>query len=234
MGSWSMRGNYGPAWVMEEAVGAYTPNVTWSRKGDRNPSRLADRNGGGTSAATPQVAAAAALWLQAHRSDPGLAGSAWRSWKKAEAVYRAILGSARTDGLGSDYQVYIGRGVLQAESALALPVPTDLVQPRPEAEIGFDWVHGLLPVRIPLEAVDEETVRRANELERLHQRMMRVEIAQLLYGSAELEEILGDVDPDALDADPERLERFLRAVAADDRASPYLRGAIEERLGSAP
>ncbi len=46
---------------MKKAIAGYTPNVPWMRYDD-TPNGW-DLDGGGTSAATPQIAAACALWL---------------------------------------------------------------------------------------------------------------------------------------------------------------------------
>ena len=46
---------------MDTALAAYTPNMPWA---EINCPTIVDMDGAGTSAATPQVAAAAALWLQ--------------------------------------------------------------------------------------------------------------------------------------------------------------------------
>jgi hypothetical protein len=45
-----MAGNYGPESKMRTALAAYTPNTPWARMGC---SQLVDRNGAGTSSATP-------------------------------------------------------------------------------------------------------------------------------------------------------------------------------------
>src|SRR5690606_33502231 len=52
-----MQGNYGPESAMKSALAAYTPNTTWATLNDKN--NLFRLNGGGTSSATPQIAAAA-------------------------------------------------------------------------------------------------------------------------------------------------------------------------------
>lgn len=101
-------------------LAAYSPNVPWLRireeKGHRIPDGL-DLDGSGTSASTPQVAAAAALWLQKHRHE--FSAREWHQWQKAEAVYYALLKKADRGGkLGPD--PYLGAGLLRASDALDL------------------------------------------------------------------------------------------------------------------
>ena len=60
-----MAGNYGPQSKMATALAAYTPNVPWARLGC---DQLVDHDGRGTSSATPQIASAAALWIQKHKT----------------------------------------------------------------------------------------------------------------------------------------------------------------------
>jgi hypothetical protein len=207
----------------EEAIAAYTPNISWSRIGDQNPSCLADLDGAGTSAATPQVAAAAALWLEKYRNKFGEGG--WRSWRKVEAVYRALFDSAKKNVPDPRHsKTYFGQGILQAFAALDQGVPNDLVK-RPDAEIDFDW---LFELRVPCPphkiAPDDDALFVARQ--RAHYRMMQVEMAQLLYGSRRLEEILGDTHPEALRDHPKKLRRFLEAVREDERASKYLKEVL--------
>ena len=54
----TMQGNYGPASKMDTALGAYTPNVPWAKI---DCGAVVDMDGAGTSAATPQIAAAVAF-----------------------------------------------------------------------------------------------------------------------------------------------------------------------------
>jgi subtilisin family serine protease len=69
-----MAGNYGPDTKMQTAVAAYTPNVPWARYGEPT---IVDFDGAGTSAATPQVAASAALWIQKNRAAYNAYPEAW-------------------------------------------------------------------------------------------------------------------------------------------------------------
>jgi hypothetical protein len=222
-GSWSMRGNYGPDSVMKESIAAYTPNISWSRIGDQNPSCLADLDGAGTSAATPQVAAAAALWLEKYRNKFDERG--WRSWSKVEAVYRALFESAKKNVPDPRYsRTYFGQGILQAFAALDRGVP-DCLSPRSPAEIDFGWLYKLRVPCPPLEiAPYDDAVFVARQ--RAHYRMMQVEMAQLLCGSRHLEEILGDARPEDLPDRSEKLRRFLKALREDERASKYLRDVL--------
>lgn len=139
---WFSRGSYGPdgSWrttfmhseepdlsevrrmgfLRAYPIAGYSPNIPWLRAPTENDKRtcLIDLNGAGTSAATPQVAAAAALWLQFHRREIEREGNKWRSWEKAEAVYTALLLSADRQPGHVWPDRYLGAGLLKANRAL--------------------------------------------------------------------------------------------------------------------
>ena len=77
---------------MQTAMTACTPNIPWAKLGCPD---IVDWDGGGTSAATPQVAAAAALWIQQNQA-------AWTAypegWMRVEAVRKALFETARSAG----------------------------------------------------------------------------------------------------------------------------------------
>ncbi len=128
---WGFRGSYGPdGWLaglnprvnVDEVeaesgelrpypIAAYTPNVPWL-----SGTNGVSLSGSGTSAATPQVAAAAALWFVNHRREFGQ--GEWNSWRKAEAVYDALLISARRKNGQDKPDLYLGAGMLKADDAL--------------------------------------------------------------------------------------------------------------------
>ena len=109
-----MAGDYGPDDKMTTAVAGYTPNVPWARIGEPD---VVDFDGGGTSAATPQVAGTAALWIQKNRT----AYDAYSPpWKQVEALRRAIFTSAEVDQARKGY---FGAGKLRAKAALDTAPP---------------------------------------------------------------------------------------------------------------
>jgi hypothetical protein len=137
---WLARGSYGPdlasRWLLGSnddpdpsqlkrngrihayPIAAYAPNIPWavsSLEAD-GQANVIDLDGSGTSAATPQVAAAAALWLQ--HNYPAITDKGhWRSWQKAEAVYLALLKSAERSRTNQADR-YLGAGLLKARRAL--------------------------------------------------------------------------------------------------------------------
>jgi hypothetical protein len=139
--SWLSATNYAEESVMQNhTVGAYTPNVTVFDTSLKTPAVVNDEPG--TSAAVPQAASAAAIWLEYNRAnilasqatlpepanDGPNTGNVWTSWRKSEAVYQAMLHTADPsqpgayhglDGTWPSYLAnFIGAGVLRAKHML--------------------------------------------------------------------------------------------------------------------
>jgi hypothetical protein len=205
-----MAGNYGPDDKMETAMSAFTPNTPWARIGC---SCTVDHNGAGTSSSTPQIAAAAALWIQKYRRQ-------WegysQGWMRAEAVRKALFDSALKDGGGVSKR--LGQGMLRAEDALRqLPASEADLQKQPEDEPGLPLFR---PADIP-----------ATESSEMVTRMLELEALQLSQQSHELERLLrGRAD------EPRRLlqarRQFMEALASAPGASLALRGAVERKLAA--
>jgi hypothetical protein len=122
-----MAGNYGPDAKMRTAIAAYTPNVPWARFGAPT---VVDFDGNGTSSATPQVGAAAALWIDRHRAEY----DAYReNWMRVEAVRKALFESAAKGAAA--FAPELGTGMLRAADALARPAApaSQLTQTPPDA-----------------------------------------------------------------------------------------------------
>lgn len=125
-------------------IAAYAPNVVWpsvrnNKETKEQTSDGLDFDGGGTSAATPQVAAAAALWLQKHRA--GFTAAEWNSWRRAEAVYFALIKAADRTASHGKPDLYVGAGTLKAKDALAITPRMAMAavqgQPGSEADLFF-------------------------------------------------------------------------------------------------
>ncbi|MEO8130054.1 MAG: S8 family serine peptidase, partial [Bryobacteraceae bacterium] len=158
----AMSGNWGPHDKMRTALAAYTPNIPWAEFGCVE---AVSQDGAGTSAATPQIAAAAALWLQVNGA--GMP----RDWKRVEAIRQALFRSAKSPG---PYFEELGQGILQARAALDL-VPQGFLQEAPDV-IWLPWLKALTGF-----GVDEQKFP-VGPLEQ----MLQVEFAQLTLTDPEL------------------------------------------------
>ena len=107
-----MAGNYGPPAKMATALAAFTPNVPWARLGFPE---IIDFDGAGTSAATPQVAAVAAMWIQKNRAT---LDRYQQPWMRIEAIRHALFSGATADASQLDK---LGHGRINALSTLAIP-----------------------------------------------------------------------------------------------------------------
>lgn len=107
-----MQGSWGPDAVMVKAVAASTPNVPWMKLGSTNGWAL---DGAGTSASTPQIAAACALWLQKNKA----ALAALEGWQKVEACRFALFDSVANKNLNLKQ---IGVGTLDVNAMLGMDI----------------------------------------------------------------------------------------------------------------
>jgi hypothetical protein len=202
-----MAGNYGPPSKMETALAAFTPNAPWARLGC---SQIVDHNGSGTSAATPQIAAAAALWIQENKAK-------WEQypegWMRVEAVRKALFDAARLDR--SELRERLGRGVIQAAAALAqTPADPAVLKKQPPDSASFPFLRVITGLGI-------------SETQDVRQRMLELEALQLTQRSHELEQLLPDPEnTDGLSlADRQRVIEILHDAPG---ASNALRAALQQ------
>ena len=135
IGTKFMQGSYGPASKMKYALAAYTPNTPWA-----STALPFVRSGGGTSSATPQIAAAAALYIAHHRAEMEAKGyyAPGQQWKKVEAVRRALFNAAAREEKFKEWKKYFGNGILRAYNALSEPVAsTGQLTQAPPAEVAW-------------------------------------------------------------------------------------------------
>ena len=206
-----MAGCYGPAAKERTSMSAFTPNVPWAKFGCPE---IVDLDGGGTSAATPQIAAAAALWMQRNLN---ALDSYPEGWMRVEATRKALFDSARPAGSEARR---LGRGILQANAALSVkPLGATRLAKEPQDSASF----GLLKVLFGLGAAADRSP---------HQRMLELEALQLSQRSQEAEEIIDGLDPnDPSVVRSDEARRLLEVLADHPAASVALKRALYGTLG---
>jgi subtilase family protein len=196
----TLQGSFGPDSAMKAAIAAYTPNIPWARFGC---STIVRRNGEGTSAATPQVAAAAALWFEKYKNELP------RDWRRVEAVRRALFTSAK---LKSDKK-HFGNGVLQARSALNVK-PVLGLNKSDASDSSWAFLRVLTGLGI-LEVPPREN-------------MFNLELAQRWLLNEELQKLIPD-PTGATRLKDEELRRVMQAIIEDEGASLALRKHVATR-----
>ena len=212
--SGKMGGSYGPDSKMDTALAAYTPNVAWAEYACTS---LIGFGGSGTSSATPQIAAAAACWLQKYR-DKVLRYS--KKWMRVEAVRQALYSTANDTN-----REHFGRGTLRAGRAMEqAPLPEDQLRAKMQNPDSVD---------IPLFGPTLSVIFGAAQPTPAQQ-MLRVEAAQVVSRSGELQNLLvnAGIDPDRPPADvPEGIRKqFLEAMADDPSISKTLKAALTDTV----
>ena len=207
-----MEGCVGPASKMCTAMAAYTPNIPWLRLGCRD---VVDMDGAGTSAATPQVAAAAALWLARH------GGEYERGWQRVEAVrYALFKAAARPVGDGDAVpSQYFGRGLLRAGLALdERPDPASLSRTPPDsASFAFlRLISGMF-------GVGEASAAQAE--------MFRLELTQLALASRGAREAVPEPAAPGEQISSQAKQRFAKAILDEGVCSMALRDHLGGLLG---
>ncbi len=216
----TMQGNYGPSAKMKTALGAYTPNVPWA---EIDCGKVVDMDGAGTSAATPQVAAAAALWLAEHWD---IVRSYSQPWMRVEAVRRALFSKAlkstpKMDA--SETLEKIGQGVLRAQAALAVKPPAESeLKKTPKADESWGWL-GLV---LGEGSVSMALSGRAAQQKR---RMLALELTQMAQRVASVDAAMPDAD--AADIPAAARNRYLEAALDEGNPSKPLRAVLEHLLG---
>lgn len=199
-----MAGNYGPLNKMGTAMSAYTPNMPWARLGCHE---IVDHNGAGTSSATPQIAAAAAIWIQKNRAKIDQYPQAWM---KVEAVRKALFDSAaRVAG----EKLRLGHGKLRADEALKIAPASARTLKRQAADSASFPILRILTGLGLRAAVDSR------------QRMIELEALQLSQ-SAAIEQLLPDPEAPPDSIEPATLRQLAEALASQPGASQALKQAL--------
>lgn len=215
LASGQMQGNFGPSEKMLTALGAYTPNMPWAEIDTAN---IVDMDGAGTSSATPQIAAAAALWLAEHWNTV----SQYPGWARVEAVRKALFDSAakQTAKMGpAETFEKVGMGIIRAKAALAeQPRAQSGLTATPPARDSWSWAELLFGQGASAAPSQQSWVKALSlELTQMAQRVPAVEAAMAC--------------PDADGAVPAgAVNRYLEAALDEGNPSKVLTAILEKRL----
>ncbi|WP_107039060.1 S8 family serine peptidase [Brumimicrobium mesophilum] len=200
---------FGPEASSRTNMAAYTPNVQWASNFKNNS--FFDKSGGGTSSATPQVAAAAAMWLYEHRESLNQILNGKRDWQRVEMARHALFSTAKKSET-SDYNAVFGNGMLKALDALEITPQKAKSKIKKEAadDIGWSGLDDLFNLLRNRSFAPEE-----NDLIK---EMVQTEIAQLTC-----------IDPAFFDFTEEStLDDMGEAILQSDKASDYLKSLARQ------
>lgn len=215
-----MQGNFGPRKVMASAIAAFTPNVPWAKIGSRDGISL---SGAGTSAATPQVAAAAALYYMKYHDE---IESFDQGWKKVEAIRKAMFSTAlnKISGDDNDVEIYFGNGILQARDMLSVAPEEKSLRKSEKDSVFFPLLFQILSELNPYELWSEEKM----DLE--EQEMFETEILQLIQDSAALQTLLENEEKTLEQLTPEQQLNFFQLIRDMPEASTALKEFIKNNI----
>jgi len=200
-----LEGNFGPDSAMSTAIAAFTPNVLGALI---KTAAGYTRGFGGTSASTPQAAAAAALYIQKHLDQlKGLAG-----WQKVEFVRAALFTGARPAKMD-----YFGNGLLQADVTLSqTPIVAQLTQ-QPVDTIEFALLKELFGW---------------DALSPAQQAMMSVEATQLIAAVSDLEDKMQGTNESTRGVGAPTLKAAVEALLNSRMASSALTDFLTKARGA--
>ena len=206
-----MQGCYGPPKHMTKALSAFTPNTPWASVESGNISF----SGAGTSSATPQIAAAAAIYYKKNHAEL----DALEPWQRVEAIRYALFKSAEKEvgdpQYDNDFTNYFGNGILKAHDALNIPVNKNLPM-TPEDSVPWFPILNTLFKSVP------------DEAKKAKRDMFNTEIAQLVYYYPELFAIIDNGDGDYVPKEDAKWETFKNAVINHPDASVTLTKYLQE------
>ncbi len=213
----NMQGNWGPESAMQYAIAAYTPNVLWAARDAQRPFK---KSGGGTSSATPQVAAAAAMYIAKYRKEMEAKGyyNEGQKWKKVEAVRRALFQAADKETFEHSKKYY-GNGILKALRALEVPViDVDKSMRAEEASSSFWGISEMVGL-----IIKRKRARQAGEIGENQRQAMAMEIMHVLMSDENLAALYNNL-PLEEKWDEKLQNQVADAVLASPLCSEGLRG----------
>jgi len=214
-----MEGNYGPDSLMNTAIAAFTPNVPWAIY---RFSEIVGIRGNGTSSATPQIAAAAALYYIKYYDQ---LEALPEPWMRVEAIRNALFSSARKEinTAGNVYEndilKYYGNGILQANDMLNCPVAdAKQLTKQKEDNARFAFFKSI----VGLKAMEVELTNDAAEEE-----MIETELMQLVLTDHEMQQILNNEEKNINDLNREEQKMLASVVIKNPDSSETLKTRMQ-------
>lgn len=214
---------YGPKEAMKTAIAGYSPNVSWFNKNRDTAARAGRffvRTGGGTSSATPQVAAAAALYIQKYKKVFDALPVDER-WKIVEVVKKALFESADCE---KQYEEYFGNGILRAKDALhedfdAAKLLKTIKDKAPEAKTkGF--FNNLF-------SLYKRSIGGADKMLEMIREMLQTELMQLMHRDPALYRFLEyDLTDETVELEENEKQELIAAVLNSRLASDHLKSNL--------
>ncbi|WP_149243065.1 S8/S53 family peptidase [Dyadobacter sp. 32] len=211
-----MQGNFGPLALMNTALSAYSPNMPWAQFGTTDRVSL---QGAGTSSATPQIAAAAAIyWKKYYHELMALDG-----WKRVETIRQALFQSADLTNIHSiegqelddeKKRFFFGRGCIKAVGMLKLSpsLLSSTLKEEDKDKVFLPFWRVVFGTRDLIERdLDPE------------EEMYQIEILQLIQISPRLQEILNNEEKTIVDLNEVELREFINVILGMEEASESLK-----------
>jgi subtilisin family serine protease len=213
-----MQGNFGPRKAMGNALAAFSPNVHWAQIREKDKVSI---RGAGTSASTPQIAAAAALYIQKYFSE---LEAMPEGWMRVETVRQALYASARQhikEGYDGDIKLFFGRGILQAAALLKIKPGDVQIEKTPPDKVRWPLLKILSEIgtKEAFFSHDEDTGE-----------MYETEVLQLIQQSRKLQLLLDEEETEFEDLTLEQQQEFFRTLLEMPEASEHLKALIRRHL----
>ncbi len=203
-----MQGCFGPERHMDKALAAFTPNTPWAT----GSGSAISFGGAGTSSATPQIAAAAAVYYRKYHAEldqlPG--------WQRVEAIRYALYKSASKNATPrGSFKNSFGNGILKAFDALQVKVKV-VTEKTPEDSV--PWFPILTTI---FKSIRKPGVEPGNKI-----MMFNTELAQLLYDYPELAGIIGNEEKSFDKIPRKQWQQFKDAVVQHPATSTTLQAHL--------
>lgn len=208
-----MQGCFGPKKHMKKALSAFTPNSPWASV----ESGTIRFSGAGTSSATPQIAAAAAIYYRKYNKE---LNQLPEKWQRVEAIRNALYKSALkkvNNEYDADFVEYFGNGIIKANDALQIPVPAFSSLKKTE-EDEVPW----FPIL--------STIFKAkpNPQQSIRLDMFNTELAQMVYSHLELSKLVDNDKKDYEKVGQKKWKQFKEAIISHPSTSVTLKKYLQE------